>query len=254
MFFILSKTLFYLALPLLWIVAFFLFAWFTKNNKRKNQFFKIGLITLLFFSNRFIQNEAISAWETKFVKFSDVKNYDLGIVLTGVTNPRITPRDRVNFDKGADRVLHTVQLYKAGKLKKILITGGSGLLLGDTISEAEDLAKVFLLSGVPKKDLILEKKSVNTRENALFTKQILDQSNIHGSYLLITSAFHMRRSKMCFNKVGLNPDIYPVDFYSDQRKFTPDVLFLPNEVALSKWPILIHEILGTLMYKIMGYI
>jgi uncharacterized SAM-binding protein YcdF (DUF218 family) len=254
MFFILSKTLYYLFLPLLWIVAFFIYSLFSKNKKRKIIFFRAGLILLIFFSNRFIANGAISAWEIGPTKFSEVKNYDIGIVLTGVTNPRHTPRDRVNFDKGADRVLHTVQLYKSGKIKKILISGGSGLLLGDSISEAEDLAKVFLLCGIPEKDLILEKRSVNTRENALFTKQLTDKKNIKGNYLLITSAFHMRRARLCFNKVGLNPDVFTVDFNSEQRKFTPDILFLPNENALIKWTILSHEILGVITYKIMGYI
>jgi uncharacterized SAM-binding protein YcdF (DUF218 family) len=254
MFFILSKTLYYLGLPLLWIAAFFIYSYFCKNKKRKILFFKLGLVFLIFFSNRFIINEVISAWEIKPIKFSEVKKYDLGIVLTGVTNSRITPRDRVNFDKGADRVLHTVQLYKSGKIKKILISGGSGLLFGDSISEAEDLAKVFLMCGIPGQDLILEKRSVNTRENALFTKNLLEQKQIKGEYLLITSAFHLRRARQCFNKVGLNPDVFPVDFYSDQRKFTPDVLLLPNEFALSKWTIIIHEIIGMITYKIMGYI
>jgi uncharacterized SAM-binding protein YcdF (DUF218 family) len=207
----------------------------------------------LFFSNSFIINEVLSAWEVESVKFSNIKKYDFGIVLTGVTNSRRTLRDRVNFDKGADRVLHTIQLYKSGKIKKIIISGGSGLLLGDTISEAEELAKVFLLCGVPEQDLILEKKSVNTRENALLTKELIDQKNMKGSYLLITSAFHMRRASLCFNKVGLKTDVFPVDFYTEQRRFSPDML-LPNEHALSKWTILSHEILGVITYKVMGYI
>jgi uncharacterized SAM-binding protein YcdF (DUF218 family) len=253
MFFILSKTLYYLALPLLWIVLFFIYSYFCKDKKREMFFFKTGLILLIFFSNRFIINEGISAWEIKPVLFSEVKNYDIGIVLTGVTNPRQIPRDRVNFDKGADRVLHTVQLYKSGKIKKILVTGGSGLLFGDTISEAEDLAKVFLLCGIPEQDLILEKKSVNTRENALFTKQLLDRTHTKGSLLLISSAFHLRRARLCFKKVGLNPDVFPVDFYSGKRKFTPDII-LPNELALSLWPLLIHEIIGIITYKVMSYI
>jgi uncharacterized SAM-binding protein YcdF (DUF218 family) len=253
MFFILAKTLFILFLPLLWITIFLIYSLFSGNKKRKIIFFRIGLILLIFFSNSFIINEILSAWEINSIKISDVKKYDYGIVLTGVTNSRRTPRDRVNFDKGADRVLHTIQLYKLGKIKKIIISGGSGLLMGDSISEAEDLAKVFLLCGVPEQDLILEKKSINTRENALLTKKLIDQKNLKGNYLLITSAFHMRRSKLCFDKVGLKTDVFPVDFYSEQRRFSPDIL-LPNEYALSKWTILSHEILGIITYKVMGYI
>jgi uncharacterized SAM-binding protein YcdF (DUF218 family) len=254
MFFILSKTLYFIFLPLPWITALFIYSLFSKNKKRKFLCFKIGLVLLIFFSNRFIVNEALLAWEIEPVIFSEVKNYNVGIVLTGVTNSRQTIRDRVNFDKGADRVLHTIQLYRLGKIKKILITGGSGLLNGDSITEAEDLAKVFLMCGIPKQDLILENKSVNTRENALFTKELIDHENLKGRFLLITSAFHMRRAHLCFSKAKLNVDVFPVDFYTEQRRFTPDFILIPNEQALSKWTILSHEIVGIITYKIMGYI
>ncbi len=56
-----------------------------------------------------------------------MKPHDLGIVLTGATIPNRLPNDRIYFARGADRVTHTVQLYKLGLLKKILISGGNRL-------------------------------------------------------------------------------------------------------------------------------
>ena len=208
---------------------------------------------LLFFSNEFILNQAMRAWEIPAIKIDELPSYDIGIVLSGISSPQ-EPRDRVYLDKGSDRILHTLQLYRLGKIKRILISGGSGRLFGDTISEASELARIFLLCGIPSTDILTEDKSLNTRENAVLTKKFMEENNIDGKTLLITSAFHMRRARLCFKKVGLNPDIFPTDFYSHKTKFNPAVLIIPSEKALSKWIILFHEILGMISYKLVGYI
>jgi len=70
---------------------------------------------------------------------------------------------------------------------------------------------------------------------------------------LITSAFHIPRSLGCFRKAGLNVQPYSVDFYSNDRKFDLDNLIVPSASALEKWSLLIHEICGFLIYKIMGF-
>src|SRR5690606_14661246 len=156
--------------------------------------------------------------------------------------------DRVYFQKGADRLLHTVQLYKLGKIKNILITGGSGLVIGrQTAAEADQLKSVFLYCGIPEKDILIENQSRNTRENALFTRRTIDSLRLPGKFLMITSAFHMRRAEGCFKKVDLDVDIFPVDYYTKKRKFTPNILLIPSEGAMGKWATLIHEVTGYLV-------
>lgn len=254
MFFILSKTLYFLLMPIVWIIAILLFAIFTKHEKRRKKSLIAALALLLFFSNDFIINEALLFWEKEPVPIASLPNYETGIVLTGITHYQKASDDRVYFNKGADRLLHTVQLYQLGKIKKILITGGSGLLESNhTVSEADRLKSVFLYCGITPQDIIIENKSRNTYENAVFSKQTIDSLNIKGNFLLITSAFHMRRAKDCFKKSGLTIDIFPVDFNSRDREFTPDKLFIPSENALTKWSILIHEVIGYVVYKLVGY-
>ncbi|HXA01435.1 MAG TPA: YdcF family protein [Cytophagaceae bacterium] len=230
-----------------------IFAFFSKNQQRKKKLFLTGIILLIFFSNEFIVNEAIKVWEIPATKISELPQYDIGIVLTGIASEH-EPRDRVYLDKGSDRVLHTLQLYRTGKIRKILITGGSGRLLGDTISEAAELAEIFRLCEVPLTDLLIEDKSVNTRENAVFSKKYLGERKFNGKALLITSAYHMRRARLCFNKAGLKTDVFSTDFNSHKTVFTPASLIFPSERALNKWTILFHEVLGMLSYKIAGYI
>lgn len=252
MFFILSKILDFLLSPLIWIILILGYAFYNRNNRIKKKVFLAGLLLLLFFSNTFIVNEALLAWEGKPVSTSEIKNYETAIVLTGVATNHKGILDRVFFNKGADRLLHTVQLYNAGKIKKILISGGSGVIIGEKIPEADQLKKVFMYCGVPEEAIILENKSNNTAENARFSKKVIDSLHFANKFLLVTSAFHIPRAKGCFKKAGVNVDTYPVDFYSNTRSPGPDSL-IPSEQALYKWSILIHELCGYIVYKIMGY-
>ncbi|MFC6998136.1 YdcF family protein [Rufibacter roseus] len=253
MFFVLSKILQYLAMPLLWIVALLLFSLISKKQPRKRKSLLAAVLLLLFFTNPFISNEVWLAWEPEAVLMKEVPKYDAGIVLTGVTEVNKAPYDRVHYSEGPERILEAIQLYKLGKIKKIIISGGSGALKDVARTEAENLQLTALLAAVPQKDILLDEQSRNTRENALKTKELLTKHPEIKSLLLITSAFHMRRAKGCFEQVGLNFDTFPVDFRTHNRSFYLDDLFIPSTEALSKWTNLIHEWLGYIVYKVLGY-
>jgi uncharacterized SAM-binding protein YcdF (DUF218 family) len=255
MFFILSKTLNYLTMPVVIIcICFFVFI-ILKKQPWKKYFFWMGFAALLLFSNDFIANELMLAWEIKPVAFATLKkHYEYGIVLTGVTLGKRNPDDRVYFNKGADRIVHTVQLYKLGYIKKLIISGGNGSLIDVEEREADELKRAALLMGVPAADIILENKSRNTHESAEELKKMFADKITPDDCILITSAFHMRRSLACFKKAGLSMDTFSTDLYTHKRDFTPDVLFIPNAGAVIIWTKLIKEWTGFLAYKMAGYI
>lgn len=252
MFFILSKVLFYLIMPITWILGFFLYGLLTKNLNRSRLFLWLSLGLLLLFSNPWLINEAWLAWEYPPVPLNQIKQYDAGILLTGFTSLEKSPHDRVYTQSGADRLLHTVMLYKTGHIRKVLVTGGSGSLRKTYASEADEVKKLLLLSGVPAPDIILEDKSRNTYENARFTKNILPAYPDLKQFILITSAFHMRRASACFRQAGVSHTVFPTDFKSTDRALKLEYI-IPAEAALAGWQKLLHEISGFLMYKIMGY-
>jgi uncharacterized SAM-binding protein YcdF (DUF218 family) len=183
----------------------------------------------------------------------DLPEYEVGIVLGGITSDK-EPRDRVHTSGAADRILHAVQLYREGKIKKILVSGGSGKILQDSVVEAVLLRRLLLHSQVPEEDILLEDQSRNTHENAAFSSRILQAKYPGQKQLLITSAFHMRRALACFEKVGQPVDPFCVDFRGEEYKFTPDVLVIPNSGAIGHWETFIREILGMIAYKVAGYI
>jgi uncharacterized SAM-binding protein YcdF (DUF218 family) len=254
MFFVLSKALNFVTNPLVLVFGFFVLSIVFKSAKRKKIFFWIGLSLLLFFSNDFIANEAMRAWEVPVTPYKEIhKTYDWGIVLTGVTLNDKQPDDRVYFQHGADRVVHTVELYKKGVIKKIIISGGTGRLLTEGRPEADELVKVMELMGVLSSDMVIENQSRNTHESAVRLKEMFTDSTAT-NYMLITSAFHMRRSLACFKKAGFEVDTFSTDFYTHPRYFTPDILFIPKVDAILIWQKLFKEWVGMVAYKMAGYI
>ncbi len=194
-------------------------------------------------------------WEVPPINISSItKPYPIGVVLCGITNTRLKPKDRVHFQKGADRIIHAVQLYKEGKIKKILISGGSGSLLYPEESESSDLNQFALMTGVKKRDIILENESRNTHENALFSGKIIEEEKLKGNVLLITSAFHMKRAQACFKKENVKFDVFSTDLYSGEMEYSPNSLIVPSIGAIKTWTILIKEWLGMVAYKLSGYI
>lgn len=256
MFFILSKTISVLLMPIFWVLALFVWAFWTKNPKRKRRLFRLTFLLLILLSNTFIINALLLWWEVKPMAYQDLKgDYEVGIVLTGISNTSKLPKDRIYLDLGADRIVHALQLYRLGKIKKILITGGNVDIFGNTKkSEASNLAELLHLANVPTNDIIIEEKAKNTKENALFSQAILEKSFPNKKYLLITSAFHMNRAKGCFQKVGLQVDTFSAGVHTYDWQYAGFHSFIPSEKSFYLWHIFIHEVLGYVVYGLVGYL
>lgn len=254
MFFLLSKILAYVIMPFVIVCALLVASAIIKNPRKKKRLFFSGLIILLVFSNDFIANEAVKLWEVSFTPYAQIKKeYAYAIVLTGVTKHEPGFHDRVFFNRGADRVTHTLQLYKMGKVKKILVSGGSGRLTDIGRKEADEVEEALWLMGVKTEDIIKETESRNTHESAVAVKKILEKNTRPSECLLVTSGYHMRRASACFKKEGWPTDTFTVDFLSHPRNFDFDTLFIPKIEAMCNWQIIIKEMVGLVSYKIAGY-
>jgi uncharacterized SAM-binding protein YcdF (DUF218 family) len=255
MFFILSKVFAILIMPFTLIILIFIAGVVIRNSKWKKRLIMTAFFSLLFFSNDFIANEFMLRWEIPAKPFNSIRKFKLGIVLTGATIEGLQPDDRVYFHRGADRVFHTVQLYKLGLIEKILISGGTGILTGAEEPEANKFQKVMVMMGVPGSDIIIENETRNTAESAIEVRKLIDQLGYKSNdCLLITSAFHMRRSLASYRKAGLSLESFSCDFYAHERSFYPDGLLIPQLDAMNKWHKLAKEWVGFAAYKIAGYI
>ena len=257
MFYFLSKTIFYFAMPLTWVIGLFLFSIITKNKIYKRKTFITGFILLMVFSNSVLVNVGLHLWEVPITPYQNIKKpYDVAIVLTGIVEGGKPVKDRIYFGSNVDRITNALDLYKLGKVKNILITGGTFQVNNkkkqDEANEATALAAFLIECGVPKDNIFIEPNAKNTRENALFSAKILKEKFPDQNFLLVTSSYHMHRALGCFKKAGIYCTAFSTDLHQHKFDWGPNSFF-PQEDALSQWHELIHEIIGYIVYKIMGY-
>ncbi|MEQ8237765.1 MAG: YdcF family protein [Cyclobacteriaceae bacterium] len=238
--------------PLFWIILGFMFSW-KKYGSSKVILFKTSVISLIIFTNPIISNLALKYWEPNPVKKDELPLSDIGIVLGGMINVDQLPKDQIHFEASADRITESISLYNSGIINKLLITGGNADLIDQEVREATILGD-FVSYKIKDKDLILEVESRNTYENAVNSASILKSKNLDDrTIILITSAFHMKRSLACFDKQKINVIAYPVDYR--QVEFSADIdWIIPSGESLSTWNLLFKEQIGIWMYQLAGYI
>lgn len=248
MFFILSKALYFLILPFTWIIALFLYSLFTPNPTRKRISCNLALVFLIVFSNPYVSQQALRTLEGPH-PLPLTETYSVGVVLTGMVESGVGPREQVSLNESADRIVTAVRLYKTGKIEKILLSGGAADMLYPEANEGKELYELALDLGIPATDLISEKQSRNTYENALFIGKLIEPDD---KVLLITSAFHMPRARRCFEKQGIEITPYPVDFRApDAFKWA---YMLPSVSAFGHWNTVIKEWVGLVAYKLKAFI
>ncbi len=107
--------------------------------------------------------------------------------------------------------LRSARLARQFPNARIIYSGGSASLDPDWPREADFLGPLLDSSALPRERVILEDKSRNTAENAIFSKAIA-KPKPGERWLLVTSAVHMPRAIGCFRRVGFAVEAYPVDW------------------------------------------
>lgn len=128
---------------------------------------------------------------------SDIK-CDAAIVLgAAVWSDEVSPvfRERIN---------HAIDLYRTGKVDKIIFTGGQGNR--DELTEAEAARDYAVENGIPEKDILIEQTSHTTYENVVNAKQLADANGLK-KVLIVSDPMHMRRAIAMARDIGL--DAYP---------------------------------------------
>lgn len=259
MFYVLSKVIFYLLMPITLALLCLLYAFFKANKGLSKTFIGLGILLIMLFGNGFVVNQVLRAYEYPPTDASTlVEPYDVGIILTGgMIKNRGTVGQEIFVGENADRFLQPLRLYKMGKIKKILITGGStdlAVMRKDVAHETREVAKLLIELGVKPSDLVLETRARNTHENATFTAAILEKNPSLGKrFLVFSTAWHLPRVKGCFEKAGVKADYFGTCYIGEATSYTLDSLLMPREQRIHQSYFIIHEWIGFLMYKLVGY-
>ncbi len=178
---------------------------------------------------------------------------DVAIVLGGALAGAVPPRVTLDMGEASDRVLHASRLYKAGRVKRILVTGGNLPWQIAQPSEAENIRDLLMEWGVPGEAIQIAGASRNTYENALEIRALMTKQPFQSSYL-VTSASHMPRSMAVFQRVGIPVTAAPTDFRAVWNEPVNLLNFLPGADALSMTSNAVREYIGLAAYRIRGFL
>lgn len=109
------------------------------------------------------------------------------------------------------RVEAAVELYRAGKVKKLVMSGG---LSRDFQSASGNMQAIAEKMGVPKEDIIQERRAENTFENIVFSRDFIENSP---RVVIVSAGFHLARARMMADKQWQGHDIqvYAAPFCSE---------------------------------------
>ncbi|TPM48759.1 YdcF family protein [Mesorhizobium sp. B2-2-4] len=161
-------------------------------------------------------------------------------------------RGGYELNSGGDRMVETAVLARRFPDAKVVVSGGNGELFLDGEGDAATAPRLLGALGVAPERLILEGKSRNTYENAVFTKALIAPKPGE-TWLLVTSAYHMPRAKALFDKVGFATVPWPVDYRTSGDEGIG--LFRDNPAdALQAATMAIREWIGLFAYWLSGRI
>jgi uncharacterized SAM-binding protein YcdF (DUF218 family) len=211
------------------------------------------------------------------------------VVLSGMLQDR-KDAPLGEWSDAVDRFEGGVELFQAGKAPLLIFTGGHVPWRPEDRPEGEILKERAVQLGVPGKRIQVTGKVGNTENEASAVKVLIEslqwreveggrrenkQPTANGQkhtkaedggrmsedrrqravggkprIILVTSAFHMRRARMLFERQGFEVEPFPVDFQTSDRSTTTVLSFLPSAQALAKSETGMRESVGMLYYSI----
>jgi len=214
MFFPASKILGFFALPsnLLLVFALAGIILLPSRFSRCGRRLMVGsILAALFVGYSPVGNLLLVILEQRFPPPADISPPHGIVVLGGAVGPEVSAaRGEAALNEAAERITAAAVLARRYPEARLLYSGGSGRL-GGGLDEAQFALQALVALGVERSRILLEDRSRNTIENAIFAKQIAAPKPGE-RWWLVTSAYHMPRSIGAFRAAGFEVEAYPVDF------------------------------------------
>lgn len=212
-----------------------------------------SLVTLLVAGLFPLGNILLLPLEQRFPPWVPSNSSPAGIIVLGGADetPITLARGQLSLNESAERLTEAVLLARRYPSAKLVFTGGDGSFLGGAGNEADDAREFFIKMGIPSSQMIIERESHNTYENAGEAAKLV-QPRPGEVWLLVTSAHHMPRAVGCFRRVGFYVTPYPVD-YRTRGWGDASRPFIAASEGLRRVDIAVHEWVGLFVYHALGY-
>ncbi len=227
---------------------------FTKKQKTGKAVITVGVIMLALLSYGSFSDRLLIPLERQYhpltIESAAIDQPSHGIysakwiVLLGgghTDNPKLPATSLISHES-LTRLVECVRIHKLIKGSKIILSGGA---VFNASPEAETFAKVAEVLDVNRTDMLLDDLSRDTEEQARNVSRIVGRD----PFILVTSACHMPRAMIIFEKAGLKPIPAPTDYLAKKGQQRRPEDFYPSSLGLYKAERAAHEYLGLLWLK-----
>ena len=250
MFFVFSKMFWMLGAPSHWLVFLvigtalgLLLRWY-----RAAKFLAVAAVAILVVA-WLTAVPLARAWEERYPRPAWPPHVDGILVLgSGFNSALLRVRGAPQSNDGAYRLEAGVAASHRYPNARLVFSGGSGVLGGSLLPEAETARFVFNELGQDPGHRVLETRSRNTYENLLFSKDLV-KPKPGEVWLLATSAMHMPRAMAIARKLNWEMTPWPSDFATAPDSGS-NFLDLTANVGLLDY--VVHEWIGLTVYRMTG--
>lgn len=210
----------------------------------------MAVVVFLFFSQPLIFRGVVKKWEGVPTQLP-VGEGGLGrvVVLGGMASWN-GECNRIRFWQSGDRLMQALIVVNQNPVSDLILSGGSAAVFIDERAEGAYLKDFLQQIGVDMSMVTVDSLSRNSYENALNCAAIFDDKGWDKRITLITSAWHMRRAKWVFERMGFQVNAVGADYMQPmQRAITAD-LFFPSLQTLISWQLLFKEWVGYWVYRV----
>jgi uncharacterized SAM-binding protein YcdF (DUF218 family) len=199
--------------------------------RRKLSFLTVGLLlglvtvvaTLFVVTYRSIDERSVR---------DETRSADVIIVLGAAVWPDEQPGPSLRA-----RTERAVELYHDGFASHLILSGGLGRFPPE---EAEVMRRLAVEAGIPSEALVLEKEAHSTWESMVYSREIMQERGWHTA-LIVSDPFHMRRSLLVAEAIGLRAYASPA-LNSPTHSSLPRRLFYTSREVLALWWYLVRHI------------
>lgn len=189
------------------------------------------------------------------VELAALPECDAIVVLGGGMEPSVAEPHGLHLATGADRLFTALALARAGKAPLMVVGGGVFPTLdGRRLFEADSVRDWAMASGMASVPVQSLGGCADTHDEAMKTAALARE---HGwkRVALVTSAFHMTRSKAVFEKAGVVVVPVPCNYLSAPMRGRPLPWFnVPNAAYLQHFEAWMHEAVGMVAYRLRGWV
>ncbi len=228
---------------------------FKRTRKAAVVLFTSATFVLLVFSSPPVAHFLMRGLEKQYLPVAEHKPAPAVVLLGGASLAKTPPRIYSETNVNGDRLFQAARVFRSSGSDYLIATGGRIEFIEDA-DETEAESAYNLLTevlGIDSQHLLLEKRSRNTRENALYVKEMMDKAGMKKEIILVTSAYHMPRSVGIFKKLGFTVYPSPTDYHENERLNKNLYALFPDADALLKSTIALHEYYGMLSYRVLGW-